>query len=887
MNETIPISFFDRRLKPLGVTDANNGIEIFDADAEFPKPSKYPIPIFSEDAAGNIQIAYWTIDGTLLQFFHSGTGKMSHVNGSFRPYVVKRLKEPKGNDKYQMPAGHGTHPWFHPSLVTKFNDKTRIETLYLTEGVFKGWAGCESGVDVVALSSITHYADQEKKLHSDIARLIEVCEVQNVVVLWDGDCLNISESDLQSRLPITRRPVGFYSAAKKIAELVGKIKFEKTRHHPCVYFMHPKTATITNHPKGLDDVLLEPELQKAQADILKDLRSFTDGRWFGCCNITESAQELYQMMGLNDIQIFYDRHKRQIKRNEFYFFKDKYKYNDTREELELLMPGWAQTLRWIGDDFFNLQIVPGAKHDRRVLKPIQIGTLKNLYGSEFLKYMKNAHHAAFVNIPNHFDYEEVIEREGKKYYNRYFPFKHVPEEGKFPKTMMYLKHIFGEHEVTNSKNGKKYSNLELGLDYVQHLLMNPTQILPVLILYSQENNTGKSTLGLWLHRLFSDNAVFLSNADLLSEFNDTYADKLLAICEETSMERKKDTERIKALSTQHMIMVNTKSVQQASIDFFCKFQFYSNNRRMIYVTKHDERFWILKIPVVKSDNPRLLDEMTTEIPAFIHFLKSRAFATPNESRMWFHSSMLKTKMLEETVRVNEPADATNIREEIRDMFLQDPATQHIEMTMLAITEEFFTKTTKTAWIQEILSDYLNVELEKDAQGKTAQVRRGKYTIYRVAENKFGNDATFEVRAVTKSTRGRHYIFRRENFVHADEASFMETEETTETEASYNGAIQNGAAVTPLSKKPVGQSVVQHLTNDDKLKQLRDRQRAVKQSIREQSKKKPLPTNEIKLLNGELRNLEKDIQFLEKKTEKDIEFLEKKKEKALYPVEWDE
>ena len=69
--------------------------------------------------------------------------------------------------------------------------------------------------------------------------------------------------------------------------------------------------------------------------------------------------------------------------------------------------------------------------------------------------------------------------------------------------------------------------------------------------------------------------------------------------------------------------------------------------------------------------------------------------------------------------------------------------------------------------------------------------------------------------------------------------------------------------------------MQHLTNDDKLKQLRDRQRAVKQSIVEQSKKKPLPTDEIKLLNGELKMIEKDI-----------EFLEKKKEKALYPAEWD-
>lgn len=758
------VSFFKHRLAPLGVTDANNQFEIFDSEAEFPRPSTYEVPIFSEDRNGNIQILYWTIEGELIKYFHQGDGKISQINGRWKNYMTKRLKEPKGDMKYSMPQGQPTAPWFHPNLVQKYKDATPITTLYLTEGVFKGWAGCENGVDVVALSSITHYGDSEKKLHGDIVRLIETCQVQNIVVLWDGDCLNISDKDLTRREPLTRRPTGFYKAAKTISLLVSKINFDKTRQHPSVYLMHPNSENLPNRPKGLDDVLVEPELQKAKTQILIDLKALnTEGtRHFSCVNITESSRDMYRHFYLHDVNVFYDRHKVKIGLNEFYFHADKHKYNDDREELELLMPGWAQTLRWIGDDFFDLRLAPGAVHERRKLIPIKIGTLKNLYGADFLKYIKNSHHVAFTNVPDHFDYQEVLEKEGRKYYNRYFPFRHVAAEGNFPKTIAFLKHIFGDYMVKH-KNGKEIKSWELGLDYVQHLLLNPTQILPVIVLYSPENNTGKSTYGKWLHRIFGDNAVFISNHDLQSEFNDTFADKLLAICEETLLERKKEAERIKALSTQPQILVNTKGVSAYSIDFFCKFQFYSNNKRMIYVTKHDERFWIIQVPKSKVDNPRLLDEMTLEIPAFINFLKTRELATANESRMWFHPSLIRTQAFEETVKVNEPSEATNLREELREMFLQEPDMDTIEMTMKDIQKEFFSAKTSQKWITEILKDYLLVDLERDDKG-VAVNRRGKYTKYELCESKFGDAPTFEIRRIEKPTRGRHYVFNRTDLI---------------------------------------------------------------------------------------------------------------------------
>jgi hypothetical protein len=95
--------------------------------------------------------------------------------------------------------------------------------------------------------------------------------------------------------------------------------------------------------------------------------------------------------------------------------------------------------------------------------------------------------------------------------------------------------------------------------------------------------------------MLRDNCIFVGNSDLQSDFNEIYADKLLVICEETSLERHKDAERIKNMSTAKEMTINPKGQKQYTIDFFAKFQFYSNKRRMVYVTRHDDRYWILKI----------------------------------------------------------------------------------------------------------------------------------------------------------------------------------------------------------------------------------------------------------------------------------------------------
>ena len=621
------------------------------------------------------------------------------------------------------------------------------------------------GLHVVGLSSITHYKGPGGQLHRDICRLIEVCQVEQVCILWDGDCLDVSLKDIQRREEATRRPFGFFNAAKKIRKLILSAQYSKPRGNPRIYFAYIKSEAFEENPKGLDDLIIEARKLGKVKKVTGDLKRLDDkGPYFYKTEITTTTDVLFQHFALDDATKFYHRHSQMIGEKEFYFRNDLYHYSDKENQLRMLQPAWAKTIYWVGDEFFEEVQMPSAKQgvSRRELVHRKKETLSARYGKYFLKYLKYYH--GFVNVPNHFNYERIIEWEDKEFFNKYFPFPHLPEKGKWEHIELFLKHIFGEQIITHPKTKQKIPNWHLGLDYLQLLLMMPTHALPILVLYSPENQTGKSTFGELCYKMLGDNVVFIGNSDLQSDFNEVYAGRLLAICEETLLERRRDAERIKNMSTASRMTINPKGQKQYSIDFFCKFQFYSNNQRMVYVTRHDDRYWILKVkpvPIEKRD-PLLKEKMWAEIPAFIHFLKNRKLVTKYESRMHFNPELLRTDVFMDTVRLNEPSAVTDLREAIRDMFYDlGEDVRIIEMPLKNILEEFFTPKTNRVWVQEILRDYLGVTLLRDEQGKQI-LKRGQY--YKLAYKEVGSDGEGTITLKEVKWRGRPYIFRRNKFI---------------------------------------------------------------------------------------------------------------------------
>lgn len=783
-DNTSEVSFFAQRMDAIGVNDSNALITVYNPDAEFPQPDKYQTPVFTEDkSTGDIEILYYRINGDLIQYEQVSDAKTGHINAKTRLYKTRRLKEPKGDMKYQMPAGRETLPWFPPALVAKYNAGEQVPTLILTEGVFKAMCGSIAGLDVVGLASITCYKQKNGKLYDDVVLLIERCNVQTVIILWDADCLQLSKKDLQVGEELTTRPATFYNSARKIAELVTKIEFAKTRERCNVFFSHVKYDCLPERPKGLDDLIVAgTKVDKTPRIVQEAARPWEEQYFFTSINITSTSSVMQRHFRLDTVEQFFQFHEQTIDGREFKFKGSVYRWSEKKEALEVQAPEWADRVIWVGDEFFLDDCVPGAYSvpgigDMRRLISYKQGQFTKMFGNEFWSFLP--HHRAFVNIPDHFNYRRVIETEdGARYYNRYFPFPHVPKEGKWPTIEKLLLHLFGEEPIRHGLNGAMFQPIDLALDYIQLLLTKPTQMLPILCFYSAENNTGKSTFGKLMMAMFGDNAMPIGNSDLQSDFNELYSDKLLAICEETLLERKKDAERLKALSTSEKITVNPKGQKQYTIDFFCKFIFTSNNLRMIHVSKHDQRYWIIHVPVIKEENPNMLDEMKAEIPAFTQFLKNREISTPKEGRMWFHHSLIRTRIMNDMIRVNEPSDATSMRESIREWFMMDQQVKSLEMTMKEIKSEFFSDRSNPAWIAEILRDYLEVDLLRDITGQ-AVFKRGYYLKYELQFNQESKQE--ELVQVKKPFRGRPYLFKREHFMKDDDIVFPDNGVQTEIE----------------------------------------------------------------------------------------------------------
>lgn len=751
---TTELNFFESRMKALEVTEENNSFFVENPDAEFPEPARRKISVFQEDGKGNIRINFWTLDRQQITYIKMGNGKMSDVNGKRMSFYQTRLQDPKGDMKYVIPKGQGTFPFLPPALVEAWEKKEEIDTLFLTEGAFKAWLSTLRGAMTVGFTSITHYRDKEtNRLHHDVERIIIDCKVKNVVILWDGDCLDISEKQLFDKEDICQRPMGFFKSAKAIKAALEEIPLENETDKLRIYFYHVKSECLPERPKGLDDLLIAAGPERLEA-IIREMHDVNKGDafYFVKKNITSSTSALYNYFRLHSEEFFYHLHSDVIRLNEFVFKGNIYQYNEGKNKLDLIAPEWAKNIKWIGDDFFKIIEKPNASGDSNlVLEKRKKQTLSDLHGKDFQKYIR--YYEGFCNVPDHFNYKQVH----GQFYNRYHPFRWIPKPGKIHTTIDFIKHIFGEDEIKHK--GKVYKSWELGMDYLQLLLTQPTQILPVLILYSPENNTGKSTFGKWERLILGHNSIQIGNQDFKSEFNDHWADKLLAICEETLLDRKKDVEPIKAYATSNKITVNPKGFARFEIDFFCKFQFYSNNSRMIYVNKYDERFWIRKVGVPQKDNPNLLQELEREIPAFLNYLRERNTATQRESRMWFHPNIIRTQTFYDTVKVNEPAEARNLREKIKEMFL-DFGDDEIQMPMKNINSEFFSGRGSIPWIKELLQDYLGVVKLRGINGKLKQTR-GTYKKY---ERAYDEDMTEYLKEVEVRFNDRPYVFRRCDFV---------------------------------------------------------------------------------------------------------------------------
>lgn len=302
----------------------------------------------------------------------------------------------------------------------------------------------------------------------------------------------------------------------------------------------------------------------------------------------------------------------------------------------------------VGTSLYKLAHQPlanGTTVLRRI--PWSFGTIRQDYGKSHTPPIKK--YDGFCTVPSHTDYHKEIDG----FYNLYEPITHVPVEGEFPDIIKLMRHIFGEQ-------------FGLGLDYMQLLYRQPTQKLPILLLVSEERNTGKTTFLNFLKAVFQDNTTFNTNEDFRSQFNSDWAGKLLIVVDEVLLCRREDSELLKNLSTAQTYKVEAKGKDRQEVNFFAKFVLCSNNELFpVIIDVGETRYWVRKVMRLDSDDTNFLQKLKEQIPAFLYYLQHRPLSTTKESRMWFDPALIRTEALERIMQSNRNHTEIDIVELLR------------------------------------------------------------------------------------------------------------------------------------------------------------------------------------------------------------------------------
>jgi hypothetical protein len=389
----------------------------------------------------------------------------------------------------------------------------------------------------------------------------------------------------------------------------------------------------------------------------------------------------------------------------------------------------------IGTDYYKKGLVPLFSGDTySTLLKWNKSEIITDEGKDFLQEIEKFD--GFCLIPSHKDYKQQIQN----FYNRYEKVDHKFLMGDFPKTKMFLKHIFGNQYF-------------LGLDYLSILWKHPTQVLPILCLVSEERKTGKTTFLNWLKLIFQGNMTINKNEDFRSRFNSDWASKLIVSVDEVLLDKKEDSERIKNLATAVSYKTESKGVDKVEGLFFGKFILCSNNEENFIIVDKDEiRYWVLKVPSLpdKDENPDLLKDLEKELPVFMYYLKERRIESPKKTRMWFTKEQIFTTALTRLVKGN----TTYLNKEIEEILIDDFIKFEVDEIKYSLSDlvETLSKNNvrvSTSKVSDVLKNYFNIGSTNGSYSKFYLATRPNSNNYFVEEIK---------------CKGRYFSFKKEDFI---------------------------------------------------------------------------------------------------------------------------
>lgn len=372
---------------------------------------------------------------------------------------------------------------------------------------------------------------------------------------------------------------------------------------------------------------------------------------------------------------------------------------------------WRAAMNWVVEKYISKDVPyirVGTSYFKKIHKRDRFG-IKRMELKVWTKdEIKTDHGAGYLErIPKFDDF--TIEPDNRDFrpiidncYNLYSAFSHKPSEGEWKWTKILLEHVFGD----------QYG---IGIKYVQSLYQNPKRALPILALVSRERSTGKTTFLNWLGMIFGANMVIVNPDDITGSFNSLFTKSNIICIEETLIEKRVATEKIKALSTGKFVSVNEKYVSNYKIPFYGHIIMTSNEvKRFINIDEQEIRFFIRRLNKPKFQNFNIEEDVISEIPAFLHHLDTLPELDYSRSRALFTPEEIANENLQSVKNESKSWLYEEILTEVQDFFNNNANINAFYASVKDIKNKFFSANNKVdmRFIRKVLADEFSIEQQK-------------------------------------------------------------------------------------------------------------------------------------------------------------------------------
>ena len=336
------LTFCDRMLADSGLTkkDVTATVIMKDDNSTLFKSLSFEPGTINEkgliDKSGDdVIINYYDLEGFPIMFTPNFNAKLNKKNSNPTTYYRVRWqfpnehKDSKGRpSKYKSPAGSSTQIYIPQIVRNKYKKKEVIDRLFIQEGEKKAEKACKHGIISVGISGIQNFG-YKGVFPEEVARIVTICEVREIVFILDSDCFDLSDN-LTINDPIDRRPRNFFYAVKNFKEYIEILK-NRGIYLEC-YFGHINKNEAKD--KGVDDLLTNS--LKGKEQLLHDEINFLMneknkiGKFISLYKITTmSDNKLLEIWNLNSVEKFCDRYREQlVLMPEFVFGKNRMTYNE-------------------------------------------------------------------------------------------------------------------------------------------------------------------------------------------------------------------------------------------------------------------------------------------------------------------------------------------------------------------------------------------------------------------------------------------------------------------------------------------------------------------------------------------------------------------------------